>query len=341
MGLTSACYIMQRITLAFRYMHNMFGFYLCNYVDDLVGSEKEYDTAVDAYNTLGVMFDYLGVQESPEKAVPPTTEMEFLGNLLNSVHMMISVTPDRLQELERELEEWSVTINVTRRQLESIIGKLQFVCNCIRAGRLFLNRLLNFLRGTIRGRQYTMPLQAKKDIEWWRKALEKFPGTSLMWFESFEIPDAIIATDSSLQGAGGVCGKQFYRIKYPLTFAQGCSIVHLELWALIIGIKIWLEQLKNKKVVVHCDNQAVAQLINSGRARDQILQQGLREVCYLAAVGEFEILAQFIPGVDNRLPDFLSRWSMGNQFRTAFRAAAPGFTRRPVRGSLLHYSHTW
>lgn len=174
MGLTSACYIMQCITLCFRYIHNMMGYYLCSYVDDMVGCEAEYQVALEAYQALGRTFCDLGVRESEEKAVPPTTLMEFLGNLLNTVTMTISVTPDRLLELEIELSEWKRLPHITRRELESIIGKLQFLCNCVRSGRLFLNRLLNFLRTTVTGRRYKLPLQAIKDLEWWHIALHNF-----------------------------------------------------------------------------------------------------------------------------------------------------------------------
>lgn len=205
--------------------------------------------------------------------------MEFLGNLLNTIDMTISVTPDRLQELEKELADWRRRPTITRRELESIIGKLQFLCNCVRSGRLFLNRLLNFLRITVRGNRYVLPTQATKDLEWWDMALHTFPGTSMMWYEQFDTPDMVLATDSSLVGAGGTCENKFFRTLYPDFILQGANICHLELWALIIGLKVFGPRLKGKQILIHCDNQAVAELINSGRARDIKLQQGLREVC--------------------------------------------------------------
>lgn len=164
-----------------------------------------------------------------------------------------------------------------------------------------------------------------------------------MWFEQFELSDQVVASDASLVGAGGTwaIGKQFYRCEFPAEIKEGSSICHLELWALIISLKLGSAELQGKAVVVHCDNQAVAELINSGRARDERLQCRLREVCYIAAVAEFEILAQFIPGVTNRLPDFLSRWTLGESYRRQFRMEAPGFTCRTVRQSLFNYSHDW
>lgn len=163
----------------------------------------------------------------------------------------------------------------------------------------------------------------------------------MMWYEQFDTPDLVLATDSCMVGAGGTCGTNYFCATYPEFILQDTTICHLELWALIIGLKVFHKELRGKQILVHCDNQAVAELINSGRARDVRLQQGLREVCYLAALGEFEVFARFIPGIYNRLPDFLSRWDLGEHYRMQFRREAPGFTRKPVRQSMFYFSHSW
>lgn len=342
MGLTTACLAMQRTTLAIRYILNSMGYFLCPYVDDLGGCEKP-DIAWRAYLSLGRVLRDVGARESPEKAVQPTTNMEFLGNNLNSRDLTISVTSSRLSELGQQLEEWHGRRHASRQQLESIIGKLQFCCNCVRSGRLFLNRLLNFLRQMKRGPRYRIPLQAHADLQWWRVYLPQFPSSSLMWFEQFQDPDAIVASDACLEGAGGVwfLGKQFYRCTFPDVIKEGANICYLELWAIILMLKIWHTDLKNKAVVINCDNMAVVELINSGRARDVQMQQGLREVCFLAATGHFELFASHISGKTNRIPDLLSRWTMGEQYRRQFRELNLGFNRRTVRRSLFEYSHPW
>lgn len=313
MGLVSACLCCQRTTSAIRHIMNNMGFYLCNYIDDMVSAEFQ-TVAHQSYDALGRLFRDLGVEESKEKAVEPTVEMEFVGNLLNTQNLTIAVTQARREELDIELSIWMCKRAATRRELESIIGKLQFVCNCIKAGRIFLNRLLNFLRGTKPGVRYLAPHQACKDIQWWISALQVSPSISIMWKERISAPNAVIAADACLTGAGGTFtpeGRQghmeFYRCPFPEHVMQGTSIAILELWALILALKLWGGQLSGKMVVAHCDNEAVANLINSGKARDERLQAGLREVCFLAAKHEFEISARFWPGVLNRLPDLLSR----------------------------------
>ena len=72
------------------------------------------------------------------------------------------------------------------------------------------------------------------------------------------------------------------------------------------------------------DNQAVAIIVNTGRSRDEHLQDALQEVAFLAATGEFQIVTQYLPWVQNRIPDLLSRWGEGGQVRRKFRDITRG-----------------
>ena len=67
----------------------------------------------------------------------PTQIIEFIGNLFDAINFTMGVTPCRLHTLMGELNEWRFKSSTTRQQLESLIGKLQFVSNCVRPGRLF------------------------------------------------------------------------------------------------------------------------------------------------------------------------------------------------------------
>ena len=49
-----------------------------NYIDDLGGAEGR-DRAWEAFFTLGMILDRLGLQQAADKACPPSTNMTFLG----------------------------------------------------------------------------------------------------------------------------------------------------------------------------------------------------------------------------------------------------------------------
>jgi hypothetical protein len=55
---------------------------------------------------------------------------------------------------------------------------------------------------------------------------------------------------------------------------------------------------KEKKILFFCDNEASVKVINSGSSKDAFMQDCLRELCYIAAVFQFDIRAKHIFGVE-------------------------------------------
>ena len=72
--------------------------------------------------------------------------MLVLGAWFNADDMTISVPEFRLIELKAEISHWLHLERATKHQLQVLVGKLSYVCNCVRPGRAFMSRLLNNLR---------------------------------------------------------------------------------------------------------------------------------------------------------------------------------------------------
>ena len=118
-------------------------------------------------------------------------------------------------ELHQLLQIWTEKTTAHRREVESLIGEIQFVANCVRQGRVFIARLLNWLRGTpVRGYQ-SVPLEARKDIYWWYVYLPSFNGIALMWYLNMEELDSCLATDASLNACGGFSEDEYFRHRFP------------------------------------------------------------------------------------------------------------------------------
>ena len=221
--------------------------------------------------------------------------------------MTMEVTPERIKEIITELNAWNTKTAATRKEVESIIGKLQFASKCAKPGRTFIARLITWLRGMNRQRKYKIPSEARKDLAWWGKFLEQYNGISVLWLTKIPEPDKLIASDACLKGFGAVCGKEYLRGEFT-TQSSSTNIAHLEILAVLAAVRTWTSSLTGKYFWVHVDNEAVATVINSGASRDQTLQAALREILMIAAHNDFMIKAKHIKGVDNRIPDWLSRW---------------------------------
>ena len=106
---------------------------------------------------LGWLLQDVGVWESKNKACLPSSLVVVLSILFSTIDMTISITPDRVMEIQQEIHAWHDKITMSIKQLESLIGKLQFASQVIRAGWVFLARLLDELRGSPKKGHFPVP----------------------------------------------------------------------------------------------------------------------------------------------------------------------------------------
>lgn len=76
-------------------MYQALGYHCTNYIDDF-GSAKLQETSSATFHALSTLFTSLGLDSSPDKDSPPSASMVFLGILVNTDDMTVSVTLDRL-----------------------------------------------------------------------------------------------------------------------------------------------------------------------------------------------------------------------------------------------------
>ena len=122
------------------------------------------ETAWEAYKALTKLLMDLRVETSKEKVIPPTTRLEFLGVTFDSTSMTMEISEARLKELKEELATWLLKSSARCREVESIVGKLQFVARCVKAGQIFLGRMITWIWSTDRNASYGIPIEAQKDI---------------------------------------------------------------------------------------------------------------------------------------------------------------------------------
>lgn len=142
---------------------------------------------------------------------------------------------------------------------------------------------------------------------------------SIMWMSQSLEMDREMATDACLTGVGGFSGGQYFHVEIPehITSLAG-NIIHYELMAVLVGLRKWSQKLTGKKLCIQCDNQAVVNVINYGQAKDRLLQSLLRLFAFICVTAELEVVAQFIPGADNRTPDLLSHFHLDDSFQRQF-----------------------
>ena len=318
MGQRNAAMACSRTTKAVMHVHEKAGYSGTSYLDDLIGVAEAL-VSEKAYDHLGGTLSYLGLSENFSKACAPATVQIVLGIEIDTVAGTVAVPECRMNEIIPLVRNWQRKRKTNKVDLQSLIGKLQFITKCVLQSRVFLNRLLDALRSMKNQKSITLSASFKKDLKWWSMFVRDYNGVSFIPAMGWDEPDVTFATDSCLEGCGGICFKEYFHVAFPKSIKdQRLRIHHLEMLAVLVGVRIWGKYCIGMKVQIFCDNDAVVHVINSSKTKDVFLGSCLRELWLEVARHGFELRAIHLPGVENRVPDWLSRWNLGKKYRDLF-----------------------
>ena len=304
MGMRSFAFCCQAVTKIVANIASKEGHVLV-YLDDFGGAESK-ERATIVFNHLGKMLDFFGLEEAPDKAVAPTTSMDWLGIHFNTEEWTMALKPGKLDELLHWLPLLLRRKRVKRVLLQKILGSLVWASAVVRSGAIFFNRLLMLLRKLKRPHHSIhFSAEAKKDVIWWVKTLSLFHGKS-------PIPPAVwtpltsFSTDASLEGFGMVWGKRAIAGLFTSEY-DDLDISKKEMLTIMAAIKHWFADLSNLKVLIFSDNQACVALLNYGVTKSPFLASCLREIEFYLARFNIEIKAQYVASKENVLADLCSR----------------------------------
>ena len=262
MGMTSSCYIVQRVSSIIPFIMQQRGYSAVNYIDDLGGVDSA-SKAELAFEELGNILAEIGILESVQKATPPSTKMVFLGILLDSINQTLSIDSERLQNIKATVSIWLNKSKALLNELQKLIGLLSFAATCVREGQLFFSSILTVLKEAyLAGKQVEITCEMKKDLHWWDKFLIDYNGASCIPTDVWSRPDEIFSTDSCLSGCGACLSSHFMHFEIPdFIIKEGKRINQFELYAILIATREWAPLFANLNILLYCDNQTSVQVL--------------------------------------------------------------------------------
>lgn len=295
--------------------------HVCHFLDDYITWDSNRTNCMQNVHNMIHTCDILGFEVQPQKIVAPSTCVEVLGIVIDTVKQELRISEERLSAVLSELNTWKYKKSSTKRKLLSLIGKLVFVSTVVRCGRTFTRRLIqlsktvNFLHHHVR-----INKAARMDIEWWVEYLPTWNGVGYFpeshWTSNLEMN---LWSDSSDIGLGATFGTAWLLQDHRNNSDwRSRPIVWRELYAVVLAAATWTEYMRGKKVMYYCDNSAVVHILTSGVSKDTHLMELVRELFHIAADAGFEWSAKYISTSDNGIADALSRLEMNR-----FRALAP------------------
>ena len=200
-------------------------------------------------------------------------------------------------------------------------GSVEFLSKCVKPSRVFLSRILDFMRALPNRGKFPITSDLRADLFWWSRFMPSYNGISLIPKPHWSQVDGILATDACPTGCGGgnLLTRQFFHVQFPdSVLRQNWHINELELMAIMVAIKLWGSHLAGERLRMYCDNTVAVAAMNQARVRNGNLQKCMREIAYWLARHECELYTLHIEGVHNRLPDMLSRWHLEDRYRLEF-----------------------
>ena len=295
-------------------------FQACNYVDDIGGVEAEKARALASFHALGWLLADLGLAESEKKAEPPTTKITYLGVEFDSVQMTMSVPPDKITEIKAEIGKWVRRTTITKKELQSLLGKLFWVAKVVKYARAFMGRLLMQLRTMADqkdSKKVKLQDETRKDIMWWDKYLVEFNGISMIinddpiplsYSQLLDSPHNICAGDATPMGGGAWHGREYWSSNLPESLQDPKIPIHLkEFWVLIVSAKMWGDTWTGRCLVLYCDNDSVCDTIQYRKPKDPALLSLLREFLFIVVTKKFFPVVRKIGTEENAIADHISR----------------------------------
>ena len=188
--------------------------WVAHYLDDFITlGKKESKECRSNLDCILATCRRLGVPVAQAKCEGPTTSLVFLGFLIDSTQMTVSLPGPKLQRTLRLVTEWSGRKAGRKRELESLLGHLQHAATVVRPGRSFVRRLIELLSSVVgHDRWVRLNASARSDLMWWQTFMGQWNGVSLIPNQQRE---AEVETDASGSwGCGGHWGGKWFQWKW-------------------------------------------------------------------------------------------------------------------------------
>jgi hypothetical protein len=283
------------------------GLRLVAYLDDILLISPSHSQCLKEANTLVSHLLSLGFVINLEKSeLAPAQQKVFLGTLIDTQLMQFSLPKGKLQAFRKRitsmLRKARTGREATLKELQSLVGTIGAMSDCITAVRLRLNSIMevqNLAMQAEEGRALFSP-EASKDLRWWKANMAKWNGKSI-------IPpqvDLTLDVDASDKGLGAIFLGEDGKVQRAHRFFQEGDPTHInerEMLAAEYGLKSFTSSLrwKEKSIRVRTDNVVAMAYINKMGGRIPSLSRIAERIHSFALRHQLLVTAEWIPSEEN------------------------------------------
>lgn len=200
---------------------------------------------------------------------------------------------NRIREVMRKVQE---TVAISKRELLSLLGHLNFTVCIIPQGCSFISRLLDLSKSAEKLHDM-VSLDARCEHRFWSLLCNKWNGISFFYNEELESSLAIeLYTDAAPSvGFRVFFNNQWFADVWPEKLsslpANTASTALMEMYPIVIACLLWCKHWSRKQILFYCDNEATVNIINKRCSSVPFINRYVRRLTWSSIMGNFIIRA--------------------------------------------------
>ena len=201
--------------------------------------------------------------------------------------MELRLPQKKVSELKSLVKEWLGRHSCCKKELQSLVGKLQHACKVVKHGRSFLRRVIELLAAVKRDFHHIrlhVNASFRSDLVWWDTFLEGWNGTSFLTDRRGE-HSALFHLYSDASGGFG-CGAHWNREWLQFEWPEGWggrNITLKEIVPVVFVCATWGSSWRGALVTAHIDNTAAVTILNSGYSKEGQIMHLVRCLFFIMA----------------------------------------------------------
>ena len=282
------------------------------YMDDMLLMGAGWTEIIQARDTTIHVLESLGFIINYKKSVlDPSTQIEFLGVMVDSMEMTLSIPQSKMQKLISLCQKTLAQPTMSMRKLAKVLGTLKATAPGFSWAPLQTRYLQQILvQGTKQGLSYeamvTLSEEATWELKWWLDNMKLLNGKSL----SVNPPDLFISTDAA-KGKRGGWGAECHgtRTGGPWKTAEKSLHINvLELIAAELGLKTFTKGMFGISVHLKMDNTtALSNVVKMGGTKNLDMIHISKRLWTYLLDNKIELTVEYIPSKLNVEADWESR----------------------------------
>jgi len=244
-----------------------------------------------------------------KSVLEPVQRITFLGFVLDSIKMEISLTEKRTNKVIVKCNMILNIKDITIRVLAQVIGVLVSTFPAVPYGQLYYRNLeackvssLNRSRGNFDHMAY-ISKEAANELCWWKDNIVNSSAPIRRMS-----PSVTVHTDASLEGWGGTDGVSEIGGRWKLDEVESFHINGLELLACFLCLKALFNDAHSEHLLLKLDNTtAVAYINHKGGMRSETCNSLAKDIWFWAMERNIWLSAAHVPGDLNVIADLKSR----------------------------------